>query len=120
MDWYEWCNKNWGTKWGAYDCDIDQESRTIRFNSAWAPPLAAIETISEMFPDTTFTIAFSEGGSAYFGKAAYENGGCFDSEESSQFWNEDADWDNEDADIEDRLTPECAAHLEEYGLNIGG
>lgn len=33
-DWYGWCNRNWGTKWNAYEVHFDQESQSIHFLTA--------------------------------------------------------------------------------------
>ena len=38
-DWYGWCNRNWGTKWNAYDVHFDQESQSIHFLTAWDTPM---------------------------------------------------------------------------------
>lgn len=35
-DWYEWANKNWGTKWGTYNTQVSPDE--ITFDSAWGPP----------------------------------------------------------------------------------
>ena len=121
MDWYEWCRKHWGTKWGAYDVDYDGKA-TIRFDSAWSPPVPAIDTISRMFPRATFLLAYAEGGSCYFGTTTFENGAVIDSEESDQFWAETEESEDEEADYNpmDHLTPECRDHIETYGLHTGG
>lgn len=41
-NWYDWCVSNWGTKWDITDpCvvhDTEEDSITISFDSAWAPP----------------------------------------------------------------------------------
>lgn len=41
--WYEWQNKNWGTKWGTYELTVtelktDGSPVIIKFESAWGPP----------------------------------------------------------------------------------
>lgn len=41
--WYEWCPKNWGTKWGTYDLTVrelggDGAPVLIEFLTAWGPP----------------------------------------------------------------------------------
>jgi hypothetical protein len=44
IDWYGWCNLNWGTKWGCYDSYL-KEVRTynqettisIEYSTAWSP-----------------------------------------------------------------------------------
>ena len=34
--WYEWCNKNWGTKWNAYSCvELGKDDDTLEFFTAW-------------------------------------------------------------------------------------
>ena len=54
-DWYDWCIANWGTKWDIgrdsaldNDANIDGNSFTVSFDSAWAPPTAAYEKLEEM------------------------------------------------------------------------
>ena len=40
-DWYDWRNKNWGTKWNSVDTEITQDEReglTYTFNTAWDCP----------------------------------------------------------------------------------
>jgi hypothetical protein len=118
-DWYAWTSTHWGTKWGAYECTIDYDAKSIHFNSAWSPPLPAIETISAMFPHARFTIAYAEGGSCYYGTAVFDAGHCVAREESEDFWKPDM-LDDEGADIYDSLTDECRAHIEDNGLHTGG
>ena len=50
-DWYGWCNRNWGTKWNAYDIHFDQESQSIHFLTAWDTPMPVIDKLSQMFPE---------------------------------------------------------------------
>ena len=42
-NWYDWRIANWGTKWNAYGCELDdsqikQGMLDYRFDTAWAPP----------------------------------------------------------------------------------
>lgn len=47
--WFDWCCDNWGTKWNAHD--IKQiDAQTIRFNTAWCPPLPVLDALAEQFP----------------------------------------------------------------------
>lgn len=48
--WYGWCNREWGTKWNAYDFESG-EGGTIDFSTAWAFPEPVIKAISKQFPD---------------------------------------------------------------------
>ena len=36
-NWYEWCYRNWGTKWGCYDQSYDEVRGTLHFVTAWSP-----------------------------------------------------------------------------------
>lgn len=40
-NWYDWCNQNWGTKWGDYDTTISREDGYIflTFTTAWSCPV---------------------------------------------------------------------------------
>ena len=52
-NWYEWAHQNWGTKWGAYDNEMDGD--TYRFTTAWCPvSLNILEMLSKIIPNFTF------------------------------------------------------------------
>ena len=70
-DWYNWNVRNWGTKWDVAVTDEDkypetelmEESETslaYRFNTAWSPPLPAIEALSAQYPEVEFSLNFEE------------------------------------------------------------
>lgn len=44
-NWYDWCNRNWGTKWDACHSGMGETPRmtVYRFDTAWGPPLDFIE-----------------------------------------------------------------------------
>lgn len=70
---YEWCIKNWGTKWGMYDFSEVKSTKTssvVSFSSAWSPPMPVILKMSEMFPSLTFMLRYYECGAGY--KGMYE------------------------------------------------
>ena len=76
-DWYDWCNKYWGTKWGDYGDFLEQhdEYRTqISFNSAWSPPVLGIMEVSKKWPDLEFSIEYFEAGMGYAGGDKIING----------------------------------------------
>jgi hypothetical protein len=69
--WYDWNVRNWGTKWDVGVSDDDkypdtelmeesESSLAYRFNTAWSPPLPAIEKLSSQYPDVEFTLSFEE------------------------------------------------------------
>ncbi len=78
--WYDWAIENWGTKWG--DCDTriiynNDRATAVGFSTAWSPPVAAIETISQMFPTLQFVLSYEEGGMCFLGVIALVDGKCF-------------------------------------------
>lgn len=44
--WYDWCCKNWGTKWNACDT-YNSVGGTVSFSTAWAPPTAWLKVLAE-------------------------------------------------------------------------
>jgi hypothetical protein len=82
---YEWCIKNWGTKWGMYDfSEIKwfKNSAQLWFYSAWAPPLPVIIAMSKMFTKLTFTLRYFECGAEFKGVLIVKNGLIVLTEES--------------------------------------
>jgi len=92
--WYDFNVREWGTKWDVAvhddekypDTEItDEGTGTIgyRFNTAWSPPLPAIEKLSAQYPDIEFELSYEEetgwGGEYIFANAtsteveSYEN-----------------------------------------------
>jgi hypothetical protein len=51
-NWYDYCVNEWGTKWdvGADGCDADDipGGLMLTFDSAWSPPIAAYEKLTDM------------------------------------------------------------------------
>lgn len=61
--WYDWCVKNWGTKWNACEPTLDFDENNedyLRFETAWSPPHPILEKLSEMFPSITFQHAWAD------------------------------------------------------------
>ena len=56
-NWYDWCNNNWGTKWGAYDVyKIDDYS--FSFLSAWSTPISAMIVLSKCYPEVEIMVRY--------------------------------------------------------------
>lgn len=54
-NWYDWNSDNWGTKWNAYDINIESEwdggdccEMEIHFDTAWSAPFPIIEALRAM------------------------------------------------------------------------
>lgn len=71
FNWYSFNNREWGTKWDVAvadearysDTSLESESSTslyYRFDTAWSPPLSAIEKLSEQYPELEITLGFEE------------------------------------------------------------
>ena len=62
---YDWCCRNWGTKWNAGDTCFSQKGGrlTYDFDTAWCSPMPVILKLSKMFPKCDINLLASyEGG----------------------------------------------------------
>jgi hypothetical protein len=75
-DWYDWCVRNWGTKWPPDVHTLAAEDGFIRmvFDTAWAPPDELVLKLSEKFPTLTFILDYSEPGMDFYGAFAFVAG----------------------------------------------
>lgn len=93
-DWYDWCNKNWGTKWNV-DATIASDvtspmlpgHRTVKyeFESAWAPPLKVFDVLSARFPNTNIFVTWDEPGCDFAGYRMYRDGELIKHHETESF-----------------------------------
>ena len=64
--WYSWRLANWGTKWDAYEVDIDDSELEygfeVTFDTAWSPPEAICYAIKEQFDDLSVSWFYDEPG----------------------------------------------------------
>ena len=81
--WYDWRLENWGTKWDIYDstCDrIDANALVLSFLSAWSPPMAIYEKLTDMGFDVT--ARYLDEGWMYIGEYIDGDDWCTDNVES--------------------------------------
>lgn len=86
--WYSWNNRNWGTKWDVAVADENQYPDTellehmsngedqwvvYKFQTAWAPPMTAIEKLSALVPNCVVTLSYEEE-QGWGGEAEFVNG----------------------------------------------
>lgn len=69
--WYQWCPKNWGTKWNAYQTSIN--NNVIEFDTAWGWPEPVINAFMQKFKINCTYKSFDEGGWFWFVKE-YKDG----------------------------------------------
>ena len=74
---YDWCVSHWGTKWDVGGRDYDEpdisddgRSMTVQFDSAWAPPVQAYESMIDLEFDVE--AMYYESGMCFAG--VYSNG----------------------------------------------
>lgn len=102
--WYDWRNSNWGTKWPAYEVEVnairdsgipviggpDEEyvSGEVGFTveacylTAWSPLAEnCIAKVSEQMPDAVFSVRYYEPGNDFFGTTVARGGVAIDMSE---------------------------------------
>ena len=76
--WFNWRVEQWGTKWDVeYPRAIADSllaGEQAHFDTAWSPPIAAIEKLSKLFPDIEFRLEYYEGGCWFAGSAIFFDG----------------------------------------------
>lgn len=74
FDRYTWRRANWGTKWDACDVKLITQTTTeflIQFDTAWSPPFDWLRSVSCMFPELLFRLAYCEAGMQLYGTHTY-------------------------------------------------
>lgn len=87
-DWYNWRNQHWGIKWDIEaQLEISDSTLAYTFDSAWAPPIEALDTIAEKFPKLHFDLRFAEGGCDFAGRIKWEDGQkCYQIDGTPRDW----------------------------------
>lgn len=89
FDRYGWsglnrCLNAWGTKWDLGESEQHQAARELLengatfFDTAWSPPIKAIEALSRKFPAVSFQLDYCELGMFFAGTATFQDGDCHD------------------------------------------
>ena len=102
-NWYDWCNNNWGTKWGDYDIDKSQVASLVKYSypmgidgckdydnaiedtsnsyvhfyydTAWAPGSDELcNALSIQFPELNFNLYYEEQGMGFAGQVKIKQG----------------------------------------------
>jgi hypothetical protein len=73
-DWYSWSIGNWGCKWDLKHQDDDflenfDDYQGFSFETAWSPPIKAIEHLSLKFPNLKFEMQFIDEAWLFWGEA---------------------------------------------------
>lgn len=73
----EWAVANWGTKWNAFDVDIQPSDRTIFFNTAWSAPIPIYKALAKQFPTHKIVIKYYDEGGFFAGYCNIKDGDEF-------------------------------------------
>lgn len=67
--WYDWSVANWGTKWDAYDYDVEvgEFSVCLNFTTAWGPPEEVYDALTRAFPELHVSAFYDEPGTCSAG-----------------------------------------------------
>jgi len=128
LHWYGWNVANWGTKWEArvWQFECNDNSITVWFDTAWGPPLTAIEQLVDLFADEasehelSITHGFYEEGMDFLG-LCYDGIPAVEGEYSNMLeWN--PDWcDFMDMDKDEMIAIRKDEYIEEilYDEDMG-
>lgn len=73
--WREWSVNNWGTKWNAYETEIEYgEKLVIKFQTAWTVPYPFIIALSNKAEFNDFELRYIDEGFCFWGIEKWENG----------------------------------------------
>ena len=75
-NWYDWCMKNWGTKWDieAVLEDEGEGQLVYSFDSAWSPPVAWLVKVAKDHPQLGFRLRYDEPAMGFTGMAIARGG----------------------------------------------
>ena len=61
-NWYNFNVREWGTKWDAYDVDVEvsENQFSVKWSSAWSPPTNAMIAMVEQHPSLDFDFRWEE------------------------------------------------------------
>ena len=103
QSWYSWRIENWGTKWDAGEAyaDLEGDTLSLNFDTAWGPPTTAYETYTTENDDMHIEADYYEPGMGFVG--SYDSGlgtdRSFDIDFTEEDWRDDIpqnlidDWD---------------------------
>lgn len=109
LDWYDWCIKNWGTKWEP--SRIFHNKDTLIFETAWSTPEPIFKKLSEEFPNDYIEVKYADECYSNYnhGILTFENGECISSTEmdedfAAEIWDEEIEENMENSkDIMDSM-----------------
>lgn len=68
QDWYHWNIRNWGTKWEIGDASLvreEDERLEFVFDTAWSPPVPALDELSAQYENLVITLVCIDEGDMF-------------------------------------------------------
>jgi len=124
-NWYDWCVSNWGTKWDVHEPfvsdDVEEDSITFNFDTAWGPPLEAFRHWAERDGRVTYRLIYIETGMGFVGWDSYD-GEYFDEDYREHSIDPNGYWEmaREEFGIEPDEEPEPLTEWYEQGVKDKG
>lgn len=56
----DFARQAWGTKWNAYDQDLEVDQGLVSFDTAWSCPIPIFEALSTLHPDAEIVVQFAD------------------------------------------------------------
>lgn len=83
QDWYHWNIREWGTKWEIDNALIIVEEGKLAYayQTAWSPPIEAINKLASIFPDLSFRSRFIDENDCFAGEVMWSDGECISEED---------------------------------------
>jgi hypothetical protein len=117
-NWYDWNVRNWGTKWDVAVQNGEEYPETqildegelfinYKFDTAWSPPLPAIEKLSKQHSRVVFTLDYEEE-TSWGGEIVFRNGIMEQLNEYEFRCECGEEWKEEPKLDDDGQCPECA------------
>ncbi len=70
----EWAVAKWGTKWNAFDVDVNPTVRAIFFNTAWTAPIPIYKALARQFPTHKISVKYYDDGGWFAGRCDIKDG----------------------------------------------
>lgn len=101
-NWYNWNCENWGTKWDAYEIEINDNDNSIEyyFQTAWSPPTPWLDTVAKKYTNIEFRLEYNEPGCDFGGIITYNNG---ELTQDDQYNISDYNWEKVDRELLERI-----------------
>lgn len=56
----DFARNEWGTKWNAYDQELDLQDCFIKFDTAWSCPIPVFQALSRLHPEAEIKVQFAD------------------------------------------------------------